>query len=694
MKTNTSILALCVGLMAAPAYAQDQSDSELCADDLADAALCADEDSGEFFIGTVTVRESRRGVQTDTAASQTVIDQDEIDARNATTTGQLIDSIPNVSLINGILPQGSGVSVRGLGSQAGTYGTAGKVNFVVDGVVSGAEEIYRNGSFLSLEPELFKQLDVVRGPANGFRFSGGAIGGTVEATTKDARDFLEDGDTFSFRQKLGYESNGNGTLTTSILSFAPDEDFDVLAFFGRRTAENREDGAGAELTGTEFEQTAAMVKANYHLNADSKLTFGYLTGNVPERDVFYSAYDPSFSSEKVDRDTKDTTGYLEYSYNPVDNDAINLTTRLQFKKEEIELNSLSSPSAGGIYEADHQTKTLSLRVENEAVLSSGALQHNLLTGIEVGRRERTSLDASTGFNDISAPGGTDDFVAVYVTDEIEVNDRFTVTPQLRFERQELTSQNNGAGFSRGSPVAAIPDGTSYTAQALTGALSLRYELTDSVAVFGTAAYNENLPILDDLRSATNIVTSEKARSFEVGVSYDTIDVFAGGDGLKAKVTAYQSEITDVTTYFGVDDVRLWGAEVEVSYANPNFYVDFNAGSARGEINGGTAHFNQAPGETAQLTVGKLFMDDQLDLSLEVKHAWANTRTSSTSGATAPSDDWTIYSVAASYTPDSGVFEDVQFNASVENLLDTEYRAYGNTRNGVGRTFKFSVAKTF
>ncbi len=671
MLNKTSVIALCASMVTTGLHAQDFGDAE--------------------YIGEVTLGQSRRGVQTDVAASTTVIDQAEIEARQATTLGQLVDSIPNVSLINGILPQGSGITIRGLGAQAGTYGTDGKVNIVVDGVQSGAEEIYRNGSFLSLEPELFKELNVTRGPADGFRYSGGAVGGTVEATTKDARDFLEGDDTFSFRQKLGYESNGNGTLTTSILSFAPDEKFDVIAFYGKRTSEDRVDGAGNTLTGTEFDQTGAMLKANYRLNDEHKLTFGYIYNEIPERDVFYSAYDPSFSTEKVDRDTQDTTGYLEYNYNPVDNDAINLTARLQYKKEVIDILSLTG--AGSIYDADHQSTTTSLRITNEALFNTGNIAHTLLTGIEVGERERTSYADGTTTNDISAPGGTDEYVAVYLTDEIELSDRFTLTPQLRYESQTLTSLNNGSGFSRGAVVPAIADGTSYSSQAFTGALSARYELTDSVAVFGTVAYNENLPILDDLRSAF-ITQSEKAESLELGVSYDGFDVFTGGDTLQAKLTGYKTNIWDVTTYFGVTDVELYGAELELSYANPNFYVDFNMARARGEQNGGTAYFSRATGDTAQLTLGKRFMDDQLDVSIEAKHAWANNRTTSTTGALAPSEDYTVFTLASSYTADSGALEGVQFNASVENLFDTEYRAYGNTRNGAGRTFKFSVSKTF
>ena len=681
MTNQTSILAICASLCASGLWAQDQLEN-------ADIAV----------IGTVTIGESRRGVQTADAASRTELNQDEIDARQATTLGQLMDSIPNVSLINGVLPQGSGITIRGLGAQAGVYGTDGKINVVIDGVQSGAEEIYRNGSFLSLEPELFKELDVTRGPADGFRYSGGAVGGTVEAKTKDAQDFLTEGDRFSFRQKVGYESNGDGLLSSSILAFAPNDRFDLLAFYGYRTANDREDGDGNTLPGTEFRQTSAMLKGNYLLTPSSKLSFALVRNEIPERDVFYSGYDDSFSDEKVDRDTQDTTAYVEYNFDSVDSDLINVTARLQYKKEVIDILSLSG--ATGIFDADHQTITTSLRATNQARFNTGALSHDLLAGLEIGQRERTSYAEGTTVNDVSAPGGTDDYVALFLSDEIEVGDRLTLTPQARYERQTLTSQDNDAGFSFGRPVPAIADGTEFKSEALTGALSAHYELSDAVAVFGTLAYNENLPILDDIRGSF-AEQSEKARSYELGLSYDGFDVLTEGDVLKAKLTGYSTEIWDVTSYSRINDVHLWGGELELSYAHPNFYLDANAGISRGSSDYGSAHFRQATGKQAQITLGKRFMDNQLDLSLEAKHAWGQDRTpvaapapGEAPSAFSPSDAYTIYMVSGTYKPNSGALKGTEITASVENLFDTEYRAYGNVRNGIGRTFKVSVAKTF
>lgn len=58
---------------------------------------------------------------------------------------------------------------------------------MVDGVTGGAEEVYRSGSTLSMEPERFKQVTVLRGPAQSFQYSSGAMGGTLELVTKDGR---------------------------------------------------------------------------------------------------------------------------------------------------------------------------------------------------------------------------------------------------------------------------------------------------------------------------------------------------------------------------------------------------------------------------------------------------------------------------------------------------------------------------
>lgn len=670
-------------------------------------AVSAQEADDVLTLDTIILEESRRGVQTGTTTSETIVDQAEIEARQASSMGELLDSIPNVSLINGSTPQGSAVNIRGLGAQAGTYGTDGHVAVVLDGVASGAEEIYRNGSLLSVEPELFREVKVQRGPGESFRYNSGAMGGTIEAETKDAGDFLSDGDTFALRQKFGFESNGNGMLSSTILAFAPSARFDVLAFYGHRKIEDGVDGSGTTRDATGFEAPSALLKMNFNLTEDSTLTFAHSYTESPETDVPYDAFDPLWGGSLIDRYMKDSTTYLAYNFAPVDSDLVNFEARLFKKREEMQIT--SSTVGASLTNTDHLTETVGLRLENVALFDTGSIRHELTTGLEFKERSRSAIlleGADIGENDGTAPGGTDESISLYVADDISVTDAFTLTPQLRFEKQTLTSINNqdttvcfGPTFC--IPYPAIPDGTAYTTQSWTGALAGRYELSNGLAVFGTAAYNENLPILDDLRSSTNREKTEKGTTFEAGVAFDGNDVLTGDDRLQAKLTAFKTHIWDGTSYSGINQTDLDGIELELNYASSLFYADFAAAKTRGTINGTGAFFNYTPADTVQLTLGKRFMDDQLDIALEAKHAFAHSRTStvadpSSPSATDPADAWTTYALSVGYTPDSGLFEGTEMRLSVENLFDTTYRPYltNPNRNAKGRNIKFSLAKTF
>lgn len=641
----------------------------------------------EAHLGTITLEESLRKVATETATARTVIDQEELDARQASTLAELIGTIPGVTLTNAATPQGSAVNIRGLGSEAGTYGANSKVSLVVDGVPKGQEEIYRQGSLLVIEPELFKQITVIRGPAESFRFSAGAIGGTIEAVTKDAADFLTDGRRFAFRLKTGYETNGNGRLVTGILAFAPDDRLDVLAFAGYRDSDNYEDGDGRVQADTLFRLPSGLVKVKYRFSDALSLTASISQSKDRLRDVNYDLIGSLFPA-RVNADISDVTAYLALNYDPLDNDFINLTAKLSFSDEEIA--NISDTISSDIYNADNRTKTLSFRIENEARFATGMVRHNLLGGVEIGRRRRSSL-TNTGVNSGSAPGGKDEYVALYATNRMEVGN-LTLTPQLRYESQTLTSQGNEAPY-RGVP--GPLNGTDFKKDSWAGAISARYAFDNGFALFGTMAYNENMPIIDDIRDPSKRGLSEQATTYEAGLSYSAKGLMTAEDNLNVKLTGFDTRIWNNTTYTNPasDVVKLHGIEVELSYAHPQFYVDFNASRVRGKWGDG-AYFNNAPADAALLRVGKRFLDDQLDLSVEAKHAWSNRRTSSGFGATGPSDSHTVYGLSAAYRPISGPMAGVEFRASVDNLLDRSYQPYLNSRPAPGRSINLSLAKLF
>jgi len=183
---------------------------------MANVAIAQDVD--EEFLGVIELGDSKREVQAGTATAITVINQEEIDDRQASTIAELIDSVPGVTLVNGNTPQGSGINIRGFGAN-GTYGTDSKVLVVVDGATTGAEELYRIGNQLFTDPELYREVSVIRGTVGSFEFGAGVIGGVVQLETKNASDFTGGEIGLRLRQTLEATSNGQGFASSTIAAW-------------------------------------------------------------------------------------------------------------------------------------------------------------------------------------------------------------------------------------------------------------------------------------------------------------------------------------------------------------------------------------------------------------------------------------------------------------------------------------------
>lgn len=649
----------------------------------------------DYDLGTLVLGDLTRDVATDTATAETTLDQEELDARQASTLAELMTTVPGVTLSNASTPAGSTITMRGVGADGSLYGSNTTINVVVDGVSKGQEEIYRQGGALAMEPELFKEVKVIRGPSQGFRWSTGAIGGTVEVQTKDAADFLEDGDDFALRTKLAYDSNSNGKTATAIVAWQPTETFDVIGFVGYRTADEYTDGSGNAVADSDYAMPSYLVKAKKTLGDDVTITGSYSYNETELSEVDYNILGTAaYTNGTEDILLKNETAYVALNYAPAGNDLIDLTAKLVYSDEVIENLNETDISASS---ADNRTVRTALSVENEAYFTTGVFEHTLLTGVEIGTRERSSLDIN-GTNASSTPGGTTEYKAAYVTDEM-VWGGLTLTPQLRFEKQTITPSEDNTGTG-----AVDYD---ITSQAWAGALSARYEFNSGFAVFGTYAQNSNLPITDDLGTTREDII-EEATTYEVGLSYEGSDLLTGGDQFSAKLTAFQTTVENNRTYaanvfYGYTDYEIEGTELELSYKHPAFYADFNATKMRGEyldngIEGANGlagtNFDQVPADRLMLTVGKQFMDEQLDLSVQVRHDYAYDRAYNpfAQDAFTNTDAFTVANVYAAYTPDN--MEGVEFRAGVENLFDTTYKPYLSSSNAPGRTLKLSVAKTF
>jgi hemoglobin/transferrin/lactoferrin receptor protein len=644
-------------------------------------------DLGEILFG-----ESKRQVQTDTATAVTQIDQDEIDDRQPGTIAELIDSVPGVNLVNGSTPQGSGINIRGYGANS-TFGTDQKVVVIVDGASVGSEEIYRIGTQLFTDPFLYKSAEVIRGTVGSFEYGSGVVGGVVKLETKDPLDFTEGELSFVGTQTLVFSTNGDGITSSTNLIWQPTEDFGVLLNYTLRDQDLQDDGAGNVIGSSDFKLPSYLLKGRYTFgqDRDQSLSFAYSVTQTDEQDVPYDTFQTTGGSfGNVDRKVDSRTAALTYNLNPV-NDLIDLDIVLSYADQMIEqsyvpgsstcesnpadcagfLRGQPFPTTGfGTVNANHRYETTKLAFKNTSLFETGVISHNLRIGIEFIRKERLDAD--------SAPGGTDNRIAFFAVDEMSFGDAWTVTPAFRYERSKIqgsTAPNNGT----------------FNNNALMGGVSLRYAFDNGFAVFGSGAYTENLPILDDLGNVAFITQAEKSRTFEIGASYEGTDVFTDGDTFSIKGNLYRTALWDITSFRSVASVETEGFELEASYAmDSGFYTDTNVNIVRGEqktVANVVGDWRGVPANALQLTVGKKF-GEELDLSWE---AVASSRFDRSTTVTPGS---TVHNLRATYKPQQGALRNTEIRFGLENVFDKEYTPRLSTRAAPGRNFKVSIATNF
>ncbi len=649
------------------------------------AVPAAAQEGQDGFLGTITLGESKRDVRTDTATAITEIDQVEIDDRQAGTVAELIDTVPGVTLVNGATAQGSGINIRGYGAND-TFGTDQKVLIQVDGVTRGSEELYRIGNQLFTDPALYKEVEVMRGTVGSFEYGSGVVGGVVRLETKDASDFTGGEVGLRFRQTLEFQTNGEGITSSSILAWQPTEKLEFLVNYTERHLGIQEDGRGQPINpaGGGVDDPSYLLKGKLTFGEDDahSLTASYTRTRSTQFDVPYDSFGLGVGFGNVDRDVTSETAMLRYGFNPSDNDLIDLTFQVSYANEEIEQSPTPFSPPIPLLDADHRYETTTVTLKNRAVFDTGAVGHDLVAGVEYIHRER--LDAS------SAPGGDDHRWAIFAVNEMSLTDAFTVTPAIRYETSEIEGST-------------APNDGRFTDEALMGGLSLRYAFANGFAIFGSAAYTEVLPPIDDLDNLGRIDQSEKSRTYEIGASYEKADAFQSGDRLALKVNLYDTELWDVTSFVvntapagppvfePLDNIKTRGIEFEGSYAMQNgLYFDVNANITDGEETTAAQveqDWRNQAADSLRLTVGKRIANTY-DVSWEMVANDAIEINGSRSSS------HVTHNLRATIAPRKGVWKDTEFRIGVENLFDKQYEPRLSTRPAPGRNFKFTLAKTF
>ena len=570
-------------------------------------------------VGTRTPHTER-----ETAATVTVIDQQQIEEQLAQNIQDLVRYEPDLSVSRDATRFGSnGFTIRGIGGN--------RVLELVDGIP--ASDTFTIGDFSDagrnlVDPELVKRVEILRGSASAL-YGSDAIGGVVSFTTKDPQDYLGAGRLWQALGKAGYNSVDNSASETALGAFGNQANAGLLLF-------NRRDGQDQDNRGDNGAQDSTRTKPNPQ---------NYYDNNFLAKGVFNrqdATYRLIFSGTQGGTDTKvlSSIGSTDLSasigappgFYVIDTQAQNgddAQRALRLSGEaELRNGGWYDSAILRLYGSDSITRQGTLETREQSIagtttplliqrdfsfrqdvigltaalsrgFNTGAIHHLLAYGLDF-KGSRTSelrdgqqTDLLTGVSSKTvAPDTfpTRDFPVsltwqggTYVQDEIALGQRLTLIPALRYDYYRL-SPHDDASYKQASGGAA-PVGITHGG--ISPKLGLTYDIARAWTAYAQYAHVFRAPPYDNVNVGfTNLqfgytaipnpdLKPEKSDGVETGLRYED-------GGASASAAVYYSRYRDFIEPFvslgtnpstglltfqsqNFSAVRIYGADLHGAY---------------------------------------------------------------------------------------------------------------------------------
>lgn len=669
-------------------------------------------------------------VAINTPQAVTVINQADINQAQAATTGALFANVPGVAIVGSQRQFGEAYNIRGIGTTENSSDGA-RVVINVDGAPKFNEQ-YRMGSFFS-DPELYKQVEVLRGPTSSTLYGAGAIGGVINFTTKDASDFIQDGDSGALRVKTSYDSNGKGTLTSAVLAQQVTDTFEILAAGNWRRREDIEMANGKILGGSAFNTLSGLIKgtARFGDNEEQELSLSYQRWFSDAKDQAYAQTGTSASFGIIDRTVVDQTAVLRWENPATDNPWVDLKVNLTYSETTNDqtnhrfaaggartvIGTVVSPGQtvqadndyGILLDTRYGYKTWQLTADNTVEWIGDGFENYLTAGFSASTQDRTATRTQTTIPLPAHPQGTENKFGVFAQNEFIWAEKLTLIAGARGDFHWVNS-TTGLPNIEGS--------------AFSPKIAAQYEITDNIGVFASLAHTERMPTIDELYSTALAVPGrsaakstslglqkESANTIEGGFSLSGNDLLMAGDSAALKTTAFYSDLTNLIAsntasafggatvpYYGnIGKARIYGIEVEASYDSELLFASLAYGLTFGDNLVTNTPLTTVAQNKAALTVGIRNVEYDFDVGARLTIADKG-RYSLENSARFPidgsADAYATVDLFATWKPDTGPLAGTEIQAGIDNLFNADYRQNLAIDRSTGRTFKISVAKQF
>jgi len=655
-------------------------------------------------------------VAINTPQAVTVLQQEDLDIRQPATTGEILKDIPGVNLTGSDRLLGESFNIRGIGAPENA-GDGGRIIVNVDGVQKFYEQ-YRLGSFFS-DPELYKRVEVLRGPASSTLYGSGALGGVINFETKDASDFIKEGGSGALRLKAAYNSNRNGYLLSPVFAQKMGDNAEFLLTGNFRKSDAYRTGNDTVVLGSNFQAWSGLAKGTFNVGDEGKLRLSYQRWDSDLDNQQLSQTSTAAFFGTIDRHVVDQTAIASYENPFSDNDWLDLKIAASYSdtdntQRNASLRASCSPGSFSVVcDSDYAYRTWQFNAQNTSEWRGDSWENFLTLGSQTSYQTRVAdafLNSGAPLPVAFHPEGEDVKTGIFAQNEFIWDERLTIIPGVRFDWHQLT------------PDAAVPGGRTTDDTAVSPKIAAHYKFNDTIAVFGSVAHTERFPTIDEVFSTSSSASTfpanlglrkEKSNNFEAGFALSGFDMLQSGDTGQVKVTGFYNDVKDLIAlnpalrpgvnafpgFININAAELYGFEVESAYDADYVFANAAYSYVVGRDKTTDAFLTTiAPHELA-LTLGGKLPDHDIKFGWKariVADPQDRLRRSDTPIGTSTryARAFDVHDAFLTWTPKDGQFAGWQADFGIENIFDRQYKEFLVNDDAKGRTFKVSLAKQF
>ena len=645
-------------------------------------------------------------VAIDTPQAVSALDQEDIDQLQATTIGDLLEGMPGVNVQGGVGQLGQGFNIRGMGTAIGD--SDNRILLNVDGVTKFYEQ-YRMGPLFT-EPELYKRVEVLRGPASSTLYGAGALAGVVNFTTKDASDFLTPGDPLAVRLKAATETNAQAHTLSGIVAVQPTKGVELLGSYNYRRTDDYKNGDGDTVAASATKSDSWLVKGRVAIGGNSKhaiwASYQDWLSDAPQ---VYDQVSAATGSSLMRRRVHDKTAVLGYVNDFNGSNLFNIEAQAAYSLSKVHQTETSF--LGPLAYSDFTYESWQAKVQNSSRFDMGGDWTTFLIlggqwSTQERRNPRVGLSGTVTPGAGTHPEGDMDRYGLFGQLEIVWSDKLTIMPGVRVDWTKL------------KPGATVVGGTRLTGEVKDSGVSPKfaalYNVTPWFGLFGSVARTVRMPNIDEIftRSATRPnnpdLRPEKSDNVEAGFTLSFDGLLGKADRFRAKTTLFRNDVKDLivnvagpagTPYFqNVNRSRFKGLEVEAEYGIGGFFARGNVSFIDGKDRLTGNYLNTIPANDYRLTLG--YADAETGLSggwtgeFAERQDQVTTGPFSSAGSGLPTPGYSVHNLFFAFKPQSGPAQGFEFRFAVDNIFDKQYRRHLSALDAEGQSFRFTVANTF